>query len=325
MKEIEIPEGYEARIEGNKVVLEPKESEDEKIRKQLIDEVKEQIDHITAPVCCNSDDLKRLTILESWLAYLEKQKEQNPKFNVGDTIRLKNSCAEYTIESISDGKYYCKGCSIDIDGGNRDYELVRQKSAGWSEEDETCLEDALWCVTKTRHFVAKDACDLDACRCAERWLESLPERFSLQPKQEWDERDKYILNNIHDFIKENTINPNRVNCAKECLIWLDSLLKRGNLLPRQEWGEEDEKAIKEAIRRIEQLDHYWNRPTDKKLMERLKSLRPHWKPSQEQMEALLELEETYVLEHEKTQETARLYVVIKSLREQLSELRKGES
>ena len=36
-KEIEIPEGYEARIEGNKVILEPKESEDEGIRKFIID------------------------------------------------------------------------------------------------------------------------------------------------------------------------------------------------------------------------------------------------------------------------------------------------
>jgi len=35
-KEIEIPEGYEARIEGNKVVLELRESEDERIRKDLV-------------------------------------------------------------------------------------------------------------------------------------------------------------------------------------------------------------------------------------------------------------------------------------------------
>lgn len=54
-----------------------KESEDEKIRKQLINEVEEQINNIPAPDCCDSDDLKRLTILESWLTYLEKQKE-NP-------------------------------------------------------------------------------------------------------------------------------------------------------------------------------------------------------------------------------------------------------
>ena len=35
-KEIEIPEGHEARIEGNKVILERKESEDERIRKALV-------------------------------------------------------------------------------------------------------------------------------------------------------------------------------------------------------------------------------------------------------------------------------------------------
>ena len=58
-----------------------------------------------------------------------------PKFKVGDTIRLKNSNAEYIIESISDSHYYGKGFSISIVGGNRDYELVEQKPA-WSEEDE---------------------------------------------------------------------------------------------------------------------------------------------------------------------------------------------
>ena len=36
-KIIEIPEGYEARIDGNKIILEPKESEDERIRKELFD------------------------------------------------------------------------------------------------------------------------------------------------------------------------------------------------------------------------------------------------------------------------------------------------
>lgn len=103
-------------------------SEDEKVRKALLrccdDWEKGQFG------CMAQEDVPTIR------AYLERQKKQQPKFNVGDTIRLKNSYAEYTIESISDGKYYCKGCSIDIDGGNRDYELVRQESAEWSEEDE---------------------------------------------------------------------------------------------------------------------------------------------------------------------------------------------
>ncbi len=67
-------------------------------------------------------------------AELEKGQQKfadkvEPKFKVGDTIRLKNSHIEYIIESISDGHYYGKGFSIVIDGGNRDYELVEQKPA----------------------------------------------------------------------------------------------------------------------------------------------------------------------------------------------------
>ena len=72
----------------------------------------------------------------------------------------------------------------------------QQPKAEWSDEDETCLEYALWCVMKTRHFVAKDACDLDACRCAERWLEFLPERFSPQPKVKWSKEDIEIIDKI---------------------------------------------------------------------------------------------------------------------------------
>ncbi len=69
-KEIELPEGYEARIEGNKIILEPKESEDERIRKQLLNWFKDchwdAIDKDKTP-------LKR----EDIIAWFEKQGSQN--------------------------------------------------------------------------------------------------------------------------------------------------------------------------------------------------------------------------------------------------------
>ena len=68
---------------------------------------------------------KLFSVSEGCFEAVEHPKEH--KFNVGDTIRLKNSYAEYTIESISGGRYYCKGCSIDIDGCDADYELVQKK------------------------------------------------------------------------------------------------------------------------------------------------------------------------------------------------------
>ena len=65
--EREIPEGYEARIEGNKVIFELKESEDERIRTCIRDVIKENDwTHIFG--------VKK----EDCLAYLERQKEQKP-------------------------------------------------------------------------------------------------------------------------------------------------------------------------------------------------------------------------------------------------------
>lgn len=50
----------------------------------------------------------------------------NPQkyFHIGDTIRPKNSTAEYTIVSIFNGKYYGDGWSLDIIKAADDYELV---------------------------------------------------------------------------------------------------------------------------------------------------------------------------------------------------------
>lgn len=65
--EYNIPEGYEARIEGNRVIFEPKESEDERIRKHII----KILDNL-AP--CHWDGNEKAKCL----AYLERQKEQKP-------------------------------------------------------------------------------------------------------------------------------------------------------------------------------------------------------------------------------------------------------
>lgn len=76
-KTIEIPEGYEARIEGNKVILERKESEDERIRKAI-----ESIIRVygkTQGEWLAGYDMDTLVVhLRDAFAYLERQKEQKP-------------------------------------------------------------------------------------------------------------------------------------------------------------------------------------------------------------------------------------------------------
>ena len=60
-----------------------------------------------------------------------------PLFRVGDTIRIKDSNAEYTITDISDGYYRGKGWCLDIVEGDAsgDYELVEREPV-WKPTDE---------------------------------------------------------------------------------------------------------------------------------------------------------------------------------------------
>ena len=137
-KTIEIPEGYEARIEGNKVILERKESEDERIRKWIIDEIKATHDYDSPTSRKSVDDA---------IAYLERQKEQKPttpKYRIGEVMRTKQEAAKGitdglpVIVSIDDNYYYCTNEKIPI-SEQEEYEFppmnMRQKPAEWSEED----------------------------------------------------------------------------------------------------------------------------------------------------------------------------------------------
>ena len=84
-KIIEIPEGYEARIEGNKVVLEPKESEDERIRKHIIDIIKDNAKSKCIP--CDAE-----------IAYLERLKEQKP----AEWSKEDEKCCKIALLALND-------------------------------------------------------------------------------------------------------------------------------------------------------------------------------------------------------------------------------
>jgi len=97
-QEIEIPEGCEAKIEGNKVILVPKESEDERIGKELLNHLKQEKNSATL-------DINR----EKWskmLAYLERlQKEQKPAEWSEDIRNWKNIAYYVLKEWLGIGQY----------------------------------------------------------------------------------------------------------------------------------------------------------------------------------------------------------------------------
>ena len=85
--EHQIPEGYEARIEGNKVILEPKESEDEKIRKAIIEFFESQDDNTTYSFVPKRDIF----------AWLEKKGKQNSIWSKEDEEMLRR-CISATFD-----------------------------------------------------------------------------------------------------------------------------------------------------------------------------------------------------------------------------------
>lgn len=148
--EHEIPEGYEARIEGNKVIIELKESDDERIKNLIYCIVRDRSDVgklLEANGCS----------VEKALSWIEKQKEQKP--------------------------------------------------AEWSDEDDAIYTRVLGILGKAFMGVIPSRPSQEDIE----WFKSLPERFNLQPKQEWSEENKNKIESIKGlittgkFVDTNTI------------------------------------------------------------------------------------------------------------------------
>jgi len=153
-KEIEIPEGYEARIDGNKVIIELKETEDERIRKELYEFIK-----VNSP----TEDANR------FIAWLEKQKEQNDK-DEGSTDftiyhPLKNGKGEYecipysfygSLTSFSEDKDlidFLRTCFYTEEDCNEWIEQQKeQKPAEWSEEERMKIVELKTFIAKCNGF-----------------------------------------------------------------------------------------------------------------------------------------------------------------------------
>ena len=264
-KEIEIPEGYEARIDGNKVIIELKETEDERIRKELYEFIK-----VNSP----TEDANR------FIAWLEKQKEQNDK-DEGSTDftiyhPLKNGKGEYecipysfygSLTSFSEDKDlidFLRTCFYTEEDCNEWIEQQKeQKPAEWSEEDRKMLDAIIKrysfpIETDFSVFVGED--NLKDMREELGWLKSL----RPQPRQEWSEEDKKRVVELKTFIaKCNGFNKANQQKAFELI---------DELRPQPHWkpSEEHFQGLRRAITKAEKGSDAWNSLTD--LYEQLKKL-----------------------------------------------------
>jgi len=159
-----------------------RESEDERIRKEIIEYLK---------LVDKGEGDYAHPMVSGWIAWLEKQKEQKPstpKFRVGDVMRTKQEAAKGitdglpVIVSVDDNYYYCTNEKIPI-SEQEEYEFppmnMRQKPAEWSEDDERMLQTAIEaCETVIKDYTYSSQRFID---CKNR-LKSL--RPSWKPSEE---------------------------------------------------------------------------------------------------------------------------------------------
>ena len=269
--EYEIPEGYEAKIEGGKVIIEMKESEDERIRRDILEA-------LSYGLACEESILMPgvKTTLKEATAYLEKQKEQKEKV-----------ATEWP--NMSNCPKNCKKCLAKCFYRKEQYEEKKLTDL-WSEEDYKMIESINMvfdmCAAKN---IATEETTLYKLRA---WLKSLPERINLLPRQEWSEEDENMLKTIFDSLETYAKNghPCLKSVVEDEIAWLKSLRPQ----PMQKWSKEDERMRDNLISLLIRLSA--NTRTDStspsysypREIAWLKSLRPqpHWKPSEEQMVAL---------------------------------------
>lgn len=204
-----------------------------------------------------------------YMTYADFLKHLPERFN----LQPKKEWSEEDIKKIR-SEEYTKGFNDAAFGGK----LVKE----WSEEDDGML---LSIINAFRNGTVSTIGQ-------EQWLKSLHERFNLKPKQGWGEEDENKLHQVMEILladktivlRENPRCKALHRAYDELLDWLKSLRPQ----PKAELTLLDENIITAAVAFVEQNDHFnfWGGIDKHTVIKALRSLKPHWKPSNEQMEAL---------------------------------------
>lgn len=172
-----------------------KESEDERIRKEIRDFICWATDR-------GSITREQLEKSNSWLAWLENQAKNNMGISEATKQKLEDnlnkaleketpeSCNEF-LEKQGEQRPVFKmkipeeslGISSDDYKKIVDECIYGDDKPAWSEEDKKGLGDALWCC-KQAASIAKDENDMGNAWYAENWLKSLSPQNRWKPSEE---------------------------------------------------------------------------------------------------------------------------------------------
>lgn len=313
--------GDQEKIE--QIFPELRESEDERIRRELIEYLKQR---------SKSGFNQEVKICNNGIAWLEKQGEnKDQRHSILDELieaddiyqmsvndAMVEEAKNKAIDALSklgiskllglekqghDGKkwiyedVYLKEKEQLIQNGidevlenPQKYGLEKQgEQPSWSEEDEKMKSLIISTLTSmgTLNLERYHHMNLDEVK---NWLKSIKDRVQPQPRQEWSEEDSERLLRIHQFIWANRKgDTDEIYQQEQDADWLMTL----NHQPKQEWSKKDEDVWRTLLFNFENMNrkYLWGDGENCyaiDIVNFLKSLKPqsHWKPSEEQMEAL---------------------------------------
>lgn len=262
------------------LIPELRESEDERIRKELVEKISN-----LACGCFISQEQK-----QRFIHYLEKQKE---------SLHIQETCKENSdsfIDSVIEVRSFQRGLA---EGRRQEQEKQKEQKPVMIQWTGKNLKEVIDFTGKSPKFgewfkswedfenYVHSHGDILKLFCEDgshyevpvgAWIVKTPDGYNIpsrfrfiQKPAEWSKNDTVFLNEITDYFENKTV---RLQHDIDMYAhWLKSLPERFNLQPKQEWSEEDETIIEGACNALEIHGHT-------KLAERLKSLRPSWKPSE---------------------------------------------
>lgn len=244
-----IPQGHEAMIEGDKVIIRPKESEDERVRKAIIELIKQSSNIL----CPQTQD--------KMLAYLEKQKEfVSEDFEIiWETEDCKTLLDEGEKLSPRFKELFKEVCHSWYDKG---IELEKQKEQKPADLSELMVHKEPYIAPVPTPMVADD-----------------------QKPSEWSEEDEENFKWFDKFFRAESIVIGGRDIPQDKYLWFKTLRPSS----KAKLTLLDENIINAAVAFVEQNDHFncWGGIDKHTVIKALRSLKPHWKPSEEQMEAIL--------------------------------------
>ena len=252
-----------------------KDSENKKIRDEII-------------LYIGAKDDISLDTHNKWLSWLEKQSEKTELIDGFNTeferqishliASIINKEYDYTKDFVkwaSDSLLHYAKHEFEKQGEQKPAEWsVEDIANGWAGED---LKRYISCLQRLGTGNPQQPETINS-----KWFK---EHCKPQPKQEWSEEDEERLmcttiSFLKDFADKGYEN------AFECIDWLKSFKDRVQPQSKQEWSEEDEKMLSSTIFYLDEFREVYQKGAQE-CIAWFKSLKPnHWKPSEEQIDAL---------------------------------------